>query len=154
MKKLAVSLGACVLTLGLGAAAMAAHSYGLSDLRGKYAASFSGTILGLGPVSGDGTLISDGNGNLTGGTVTTSDGTNACVETLSGTYTVNPDGTGTMAATYTTSATLHGTCPSSPVTQNSAIVIVSERLVHVSVTDAGVVESGNLTKQHRDFGAD
>jgi hypothetical protein len=113
----------------------------LRSVKGTYASTFHGTV------DGTGTLIADGAGNIIGGTQTANDGTNSCTGTLTGSYTVNPDGTGTLTIMFTTTMTNFGACPTSPTTNNSAIVLVSRDRVEVSGNDPTLVESGSLTRQ-------
>ena len=117
--------------------------FSLSSVKGTYANTFHGTI------DGTGTLSADGADNITGGTETVNDGTNSCTGTLGGTYTVNPDGTGTLTVIFTTTTTNFGACPSSPLTNHAAIVVVSRKKVEVSGNDKGILSSGSLIRQQR-----
>ncbi len=142
MKKIVMAAFAAAAGLALSAGAGATESgFSLSSVRGSYANTFHGTT------DGTGTLIADGAGNITGGTETVNDGANICTGSLGGSYTVNPDGTGTLTVIFTTITTNFGACPSSPVTNHAAIVVVSKKQVEVSGTDPTLLESGSLTRQ-------
>ena len=140
-RKGVIALGAAAALILYAGAGKSSPSFSLSSMRGSYANTFHGNI------DGTGTLIADGAGDITGGTETANDGTNSCTGSLSGSYTVNPDGTGTLTILFTTTATNFGACPSSPVTNHAAIVVVSKKLVEVSANDPGLLESGSLTRQ-------
>jgi hypothetical protein len=127
------------------------HQFENSSFQGTYADTFHGTA------DGTGVLTADGNGKITSGSETVSDGTNVCQGTLTGTYTVNPDGTGTLTTSFTTTSTIHGTCPNpaSPLVNNAAIVLRDRRDIDTSSTDnGGLLVSGHLGKQHNDNGVD
>jgi len=136
---------ALVAAAGLAVSAGVGRSssgFSLSSVRGTYASTSHGTT------DGTGTFITDGAGKITGGTETVDDGGgNVCKGSLGGSYTVNPDGTGTLTIIFTTTATIAGACPSTPVTNHAAIVVVSGRKVEVSGTDPFLLESGSLTRQ-------
>jgi hypothetical protein len=143
MKKLIVVALAAAAGLALSAGAGRSNlGFSLSSVRGTYASTAHGTT------DSTGTLIADGAGNITGGTQTVDDGVgNVCTGSLGGSYTVNPDGTGTLTIMFTTTAIIAGACPSSPLTDHAAIVVVSSRKVEVSGTDPHMLESGSLTRQ-------
>jgi len=134
-----VAAAGLALSAGTGRSSL---GFSLSSVRGTYASTSHGTT------DGTGTLIADGAGNITGGTETVDDGgADVCKGSLGGSYTVNPDGTGTLTVIFTTTATISGACPSSPVTNHAAIVVVSPKRVEVSGTDPFLLESGSLTRQ-------
>jgi hypothetical protein len=125
-------------------------TFSAANFSGNYADSFSGPIVTptsvVGALAGNGVLTADGKGNITAGTETVSDGTNACEGTLAGAYVINPDGTGTLTTTFTTTATLMGTCTKT-VTTHSALVLRNSANISTSQIDAGLLVSGHLTHQ-------
>ena len=72
-------------------------SCSLDRAAGTYAASTSGTVVGVGPRASQGIFTLDASGNLLNGKATASLNGSIAHETFSGTYTVNPDCTGTLA---------------------------------------------------------
>lgn len=68
--------------------------FSLRDVRGDYAFSFQGEIVGVGPVTASGVLSADGKGNITQAERTISVNGVPVVETFTCTLTVNPNGTG------------------------------------------------------------
>ena len=68
---------------------------------GKWGASTSGTVVGIGPRSSLGIFTLDAAGNLLNGKATASLNGNVTDELFSGTYTVNPDCTGKLAINIT-----------------------------------------------------
>jgi len=74
----------------------------LRTLNGHYGDSFSGTIVGLGPIAGIGVTNFDGRGNLTGTDTVNINGSGGIPETSTGTYTVNSDCTGSTVQTFPT----------------------------------------------------
>lgn len=116
--------------------------FSAANVHGSYATTVHGSN------DGTGVLTADGAGNITSGSETVDDGLgNVCAGTITGSYTVSPDGTGTLTIVFTTTTTLAGACPASPVTNHAAIALVSTRQIEVSGTDAGILESGSLTRQ-------
>ena len=65
-----------------------------ADVRGSYAFSFQGTIIGVGPAAAAGVVIADGRGNITSGVRTLNVNGFAIRQTFTCSYSVNPDGTG------------------------------------------------------------
>jgi hypothetical protein len=91
-------------TLYLSLAAMAQAQGPVCSLAltaGKWGASTSGTVVGIGPRSSLGIFTLDAAGNLVNGKATASLNGNVTDELFSGTYTVNPDCTGKLAITIT-----------------------------------------------------
>ena len=85
------------LYLSLAAAALAQGPVcSLAGTAGKYGFTDSGTVVGVGPRAGAGTLTLDAAGNING-KVTASLNGSIAHSTLSGTYTVNADCTGTTS---------------------------------------------------------
>jgi hypothetical protein len=153
---LLAGIGSLLLTVGTAAArhhpeSEAPPAFSAADFSGSYAISFSGPIVSATAVTGEfggtGFLTADGVSAITGGSETVTDGTNICKGSLSGSFTVNGDGTGTLTSTFTTTATIAGACPSSPVTHLSAIVLRSRNNIATSSSDAGQVVIGHLLKQ-------
>jgi len=65
----------------------------LATLKGDHGYSYSGTVIGVGPITTTGLISIDGEGNLAANYVVSVNG--AIVRgSFTGTYTVNPDGTG------------------------------------------------------------
>ncbi len=76
-------------------ALMAAKGFSERDVRGAYAFSFDGEIVGVGPVAATGMMRSDGRGNIPDAVRTISVNGVPLTETFTCTLTVNPNGTGT-----------------------------------------------------------
>ncbi|WP_455204470.1 hypothetical protein [Kaarinaea lacus] len=74
--------------------------YTLSDVKGRYAFSFDGEIIGLGPIAATGYIKSDGKGNITEAerTIATVLGP-ATIETFTCTYDITNNGTGSSTCT-------------------------------------------------------
>ena len=68
--------------------------YKLSDVKGRYAFSFQGEIVGVGSIAAVGAIKADGKGNITEAVRTVNVLGAVNTETFTCTYTINPDGTG------------------------------------------------------------
>jgi hypothetical protein len=94
MRKLIVSsLVALTLNLTTSVVALADKTFTDRDVKGNYAFSFQGEILGLGPVAATGAFKADGRGNLTDAVRTISFGS-TLTQTFTCKISVNPNGTG------------------------------------------------------------
>lgn len=69
-------------------------AFTVKDVKGSYAFSFQGEVIGLGPVAAAGVIRADGRGNITEAVRTISVNGAPVVETFTCTITVNRDGTG------------------------------------------------------------
>ena len=74
--------------------AFAANKFTEKDVRGAYAFSFSGEIVGVGPIAATGRMLADGNGNIPEAVRTISVNGVPQTETFTCTITVNANGTG------------------------------------------------------------
>jgi len=83
------------LSFGIASGAAALRSFSARDLKGSYAFSFHGDIVGLGPVAAVGAFQADGRGNLTDAVRTISVAGLTATQTFHCSLTVNPNGTGT-----------------------------------------------------------
>jgi hypothetical protein len=85
------------LSVGIASGAAALRSFSARDIRGSYAFSFHGDIVGLGPVAAVGAFQADGRGNLTDAVRTISVNGLTARQTFHCSLSVNPDGTGTAS---------------------------------------------------------
>ncbi len=142
MGKLRVSLVAITLSLATAAVALADKVFTNRDLKGSYAFSFQGEIVGLGPVAATGVLNADGNGNVTDAVRTISVNGVPVTETFTCTLSVNPNGTGTAICVIDNPA------PGFPLVETFDIVLGKNggdfRLVG---TTPGVVVLGSGSRQ-------
>ena len=106
-------------------------------LRGRYALSLTGTIVGLGPAAEIGNITFDGAGNLTG-TLRASFNGQILPRTATGTYVVNGDCTGSISAVIN---------PGGPIELNLVMVGSGGDKAVVVVTTPGLVFSGTLETQ-------
>ncbi len=79
----------------------------LHTLNGCYGFTFSGTILGLGPIAGIGVINYDGQGHATLTQTLNVNGSGGIRDTVTATYTVNPDCTGSEVVTQTDGSLTH-----------------------------------------------
>jgi hypothetical protein len=110
----------------------------LRTLNGCYGFTFSGTILGLGPIAGIGVTNFDGQGHLTSTDTVNINGSGGIPETGTGTYTVNSDCTGSEVSTRSPSGLV--------VTTNFVIVNHGKEVLFVN-TAPGLAITGSLKKQ-------
>jgi hypothetical protein len=103
-------------------------------LRGRYALSLSGTIIGLGPAAEIGSITFDGAGTFKG-TLRASINGQSLPRSVTGTYVVNPDCTGTISADIT---------PGGPIELSLVMVDSAGQKAVVIVTSPGLVFSGTL----------
>ena len=91
-----ISLGANLYSVNLAAAdnASGGRIYKLSDIKGRYAFSFQGEIVGVGSIAAVGVIKADGKGHITEAVRTINVLGAANTETFTCKYTINPDGTG------------------------------------------------------------
>jgi hypothetical protein len=71
----------------------------LRTLNGCYGFTFSGSIIGVGPIVGIGVTNYDGQGHFTGTETVNVNGSGGIPQTSTGTYTVNSDCTGSEVST-------------------------------------------------------
>ena len=95
MKLYTVLFGAALLAAQL-SPAFAANEFTEKDVRGAYAFSFHGEIVGLGPIAATGRMFADGNGNIPEAVRTIS--VNGVPQTETFTCTISVDANGTGAA--------------------------------------------------------
>lgn len=76
------------------APAKAAKEFSAKDVRGAYAFSFQGEIVGVGPVAASGRMFADGNGNIPDAVRTISVNGVPQTETFSCSLTIDANGTG------------------------------------------------------------
>ena len=74
--------------------AFAAKEFSEKDVRGAYAFSFQGEIVGVGPVAATGRMLADGNGNIAEAARTLSINGVPQTETFTCTLSIHPNGTG------------------------------------------------------------
>jgi hypothetical protein len=79
----------------------------LRTLNGCYGFTFSGTILGLGPIAGIGVINYDGQGHATITQTLNVNGSGGIPDTVTATYTVNSDCTGSEVITQTDGSLTH-----------------------------------------------
>ncbi len=94
MGKLIISVVATALTLVTAAVAVADKTFTSRDVKGNFAFSWQGEIVGLGPVAAAGLIDADGKGNITQAVRTISVGGSSVTQTFTCTLAVNPNGTG------------------------------------------------------------
>jgi hypothetical protein len=83
------------LCAGMASDASARRAFSVRDVRGAYAFSFQGEIVGVGPVAAVGRFEGDGRGNLGEGVRTIAVNGITLQQTFTCSLTVDPDGTGT-----------------------------------------------------------
>lgn len=98
-----VLLGVLLFALQL-SPALAAKPFSEKDVRGAYAFSFRGEIVGIGPVAASGRMFADGKGNITEAVRTISVQGVPLTETFTCTLAVNADGTGSAVCPLDTPA--------------------------------------------------
>ena len=94
MNQIISSLAAVALSLTIAGTASAGKTFSVKDVKGTYAFSFQGEILGVGPVAATGVISADGKGNVTQAIRTISVNGTPVTETFTCTLSVNADGTG------------------------------------------------------------
>jgi hypothetical protein len=109
----------------------------LRTLNGCYGFSFSGTILGFGPIAGIGVTNFDGQGHSTTTQTLNINGSGGIHTTVTETYTVNPDCTGSTVITQADGSLTH---------IDFVIVDHGKELLTLP-TDPGAVITGSLKKQ-------
>jgi hypothetical protein len=93
MRKLMVLLVVLTLNLAPSAVALADKTFTNGDIKGSYAFSFQGEILGVGPAAASGMFKANGRGSITEAVRTISFG-GSVTQTFTCTLSVNPNGTG------------------------------------------------------------
>lgn len=88
-----IVLGAAMLAAQL-SPALAANEFSAKDVRGAYAFSFQGEIVGVGPVAASGRMFADGKGNIPQAVRTISVNGVPLTETFTCAITVDANGTG------------------------------------------------------------
>jgi len=106
-------------------------------LNGSYGDTFSGTIVGFGPIAGIGVTNFDGRGHFTGTDTVNINGSGGIPEMSTGTYTVNSDCTGSTVQT----------CPDGWVVSLSLVIISHGKEYLFLNTAPGVVITGSSKKQ-------
>ena len=109
----------------------------LHTLNGSYGDTFSGTIVGLGPIAGIGVTNFDGRGHFTGTDTVNVNGSGGIPETSTGSYTVNSDCTGSTVQTF----------PDGRVVSLSLVIINHGREYLFLNTAPGLVITGSSKKQ-------
>ena len=109
----------------------------LSTLNGNYGDTFSGIIVGLGPIAGIGVTNFDGQGHFTGSDTVNINGSGGIPETSTGNYTVNSDCTGTRVQTF----------PDGRVVSLSFVIVNHGKEFLFLNTAPGVVITGSSKKQ-------
>jgi hypothetical protein len=109
----------------------------LRTLNGCYGFTFSGPILGFGPIAGIGVENFDGQGHATITQTRNINGSGPIRDTVTATYTVNPDCTGTNVITQT-----DGT-----LTHIDFVIVDHGKELLTLPTDPGAVLTGSLKKQ-------
>src|SRR6266542_4134818 len=106
-------------------------------LNGSYGDTFSGTIVGFGPIAGIGVTNFDGRGHFTGTDTVNINGSGGIPEMSTGTYTVNSDCTGSTVQTF----------PDGRVVSLSLVIISHGKEYLFLNTAPGVVITGSSKKQ-------
>ena len=109
----------------------------LRTLNGSYGGTFSGTIVGLGPIAGVGVAEFDGHGHVTGTDTVNVNGSGGIFESSTGTYTVNSDCTGTRVETF----------PDGRVVSSSFVLVNHGKELLFLNTAPGLVITGSEKKQ-------
>jgi hypothetical protein len=109
----------------------------LRTLNGSYGGTFSGTIVGFGPIAGIGVANFDGHGHVTGTDTVNINGSGGIFESSSGTYTVNSDCTGTRVEAF----------PDGRVVSSSFVIVNQGKETLFLNTAPGVVITGSEKKQ-------
>jgi len=106
-------------------------------LNGSYGDTFSGTIVGFGPIAGIGVTNFDGRGHFTGTDTVNINGSGGIPEMSTGTYTVNSDCTGSTVQTF----------PDGRVVSLSLVIISHGKEYLFLNTAPGVVITGSSKRQ-------
>jgi hypothetical protein len=109
----------------------------LRSLKGCYGFSFSGTILGFGPIAGIGVTNFDGQGHSTTTQTLNINGSGGIHTTVTETYTVNPDCTGSTVITQADGSLTH----------IDFVIVDHGKEILTLPTDPGAVITGSLKKQ-------
>jgi hypothetical protein len=109
----------------------------LRSLNGCYGFTFSGTILGLGPIAGIGAINYDGQGHATLTQTLNINGSGGIRDTVTATYTVNPDCTGSEIVTQTNGSLTH----------IDFVIVDHGKEILTLPTDPGSVITGTAKKQ-------
>jgi hypothetical protein len=109
----------------------------LRTLNGCYGFTFSGTILGLGPIAGIGVINYDGQGHATLTQTLNVNGSGGIRDAVTATYTVNPDCTGSEVVTQTDGSLTH----------IDFVIVNNGKEILTLPTDPGSVITGTAKKQ-------
>jgi hypothetical protein len=109
----------------------------LRSLNGCYGFTFSGTILGLGPIAGIGVENFDGQGHATITQTLNINGSGGIPSTVTATYTVNSDCTGSEVITQTDGSLTH----------IDFVIVDNGKELLTLPTDPGSVITGTTKKQ-------
>jgi hypothetical protein len=113
------------------------HNCSLSTLNGCYGFTFSGTILGLGPIAGIGVINYDGQGHAAITQTLNINGSGGIPTTVTATYTVNSDCTGSEVVTQTDGSLTH----------IDFVIVDHGKEILTLPTDPGSVITGTAKKQ-------
>lgn len=113
------------------------HNCSLGALNGCYGFTFSGTILGLGPIAGIGVTNYDGQGHATITQTLNVNGSGGIRDTVTATYTVSPDCTGSEVITQTDGSLTH----------IDFVIVDNGKAMLTLPTDPGSVITGTAKKQ-------
>jgi hypothetical protein len=109
----------------------------LRSLNGCYGFTFSGTILGLGPIAGIGVINYDGQGHAAITQTLNINGSGGIPTTVTATYTVNSDCTGSEVVTQTDGSLTH----------IDFVIVDHGKEILTLPTDPGSVITGTAKKQ-------
>ena len=94
MKRLGLAIVLTAMALAPVSSVHADKAFTVGDIKGRYAFSFQGEIVGVAPTAATGMLVADGRGEITYAIRSINIGGVPVSETFSCTLTVNEDGTG------------------------------------------------------------
>jgi hypothetical protein len=113
-----------------------------ADVKGSYAFSFHGTVIGVGPVAATGVVVADGKGNITSGVRTINFNGSVAQQTFSCKYFVNSDGTGSAECP------LDNPLPGAPAVETFDFALEAKgRAFRLLGTNAGITVLGSGAKQ-------
>lgn len=142
MKKKQYILLPVLLVSSLLSVAFAAGGFSEKDVRGSFAFSFEGEIVGVGPVAAIGRMQADGQGNITEAVRTISVGGVPQTETFTCTLTVDTIGTGSAVCD------INDPAPGFPSTETFDFVIEDKaRSFRLVGTTPGIVILGSGMQQ-------
>jgi hypothetical protein len=113
------------------------HNCSLRTLNGCFGFTFSGTILGLGPIAGIGAINYDGQGHATLTQTLNINGSGGIRDVVTATYTVNSDCTGSEIVTQTDGSLTH----------IDFVIVDHGKEILTLPTDPGSVITGTAKKQ-------